>query len=222
MSRLWRCNVDARTSRENDGEIAGMECRIDHAAFISLPRRAGLVGAQEAEVFDPRRVACVGARSAQSLFAYPLYEFELIFDGLASGAALSGSRREHPAKPDGTLSAMQGQFGTFLYTDPTDNTACGAGVGTGDGTTTTFTFLRALGGFIEPVAWVTAVANVYLNGVRKHPAGPVASRIRSPLRRRRASGAVITADFSYAFVAAFSTIKMISRISCAGFGRCKR
>ena len=39
-----------------------------------------------------------------------------------------------------------GQFGTFLYTDPTDNAVTNQGIATGDGSTTTFTLGRSLGG----------------------------------------------------------------------------
>ena len=59
---------------------------------------------------------------------------------------------------------LQGQFGTFLYTDPDDNTVTGQAFATGDGSTTSFTIERSLGGFLEPVGWVTSIANVYLNG----------------------------------------------------------
>ncbi len=64
----------------------------------------------------------------------------------------------------------QGQSGTFLYTDPTDNSATNQAIATGDGSTTVFTFVRTLGGATEPASWVTSVANVYLNGVNQ-PSG---------------------------------------------------
>ena len=41
----------------------------------------------------------------------------------------------------------QGQFGTFLYTDPTDNAVTGQVIATGDGSTTVFTFVRTLSGW---------------------------------------------------------------------------
>jgi Conserved hypothetical protein 2217 (DUF2460) len=40
----------------------------------------------------------------------------------------------------------------------------GQGIAIGDGSTTAFQMVRALGGFVEPVGWVTAIANVYFNG----------------------------------------------------------
>ncbi|MGB6536186.1 MAG: DUF2163 domain-containing protein [Xanthobacteraceae bacterium] len=38
---------------------------------------------------------------------------------------------------------------------------------TGDGSTTAFAIMRSLGGFLEPVGWVTTLTNVYLNGTRQ-------------------------------------------------------
>ena len=47
----------------------------------------------------------------------------------------------------GLFLQCQGQFGTFLYTDPTDDSVTAQTFATGDGATTTFTFARTLGGF---------------------------------------------------------------------------
>ena len=95
---------------------------------------------------------------------------------------------------------LQGQFGTFLYTDPDDNAVTGQAFATGDGSTTSFTMMRSLGGFLEPVGWVTTLSNVYLNGVaadeRLQPDDAEHAQL-SP--RRRARGVVVSADFSYAF-----------------------
>ena len=55
----------------------------------------------------------------------------------------------------------QGQYGTFLYSDPTDSAANDVAFATGDGSTTMFTFSRFMGAFLEPVGWVTSVSNVY-------------------------------------------------------------
>jgi hypothetical protein len=95
---------------------------------------------------------------------------------------------------------LQGQFGTFLYVDPDDNTATGQAFATGDGTTTSFTMTRSLGGFLEPVGWVASIANVYLNGVAQPPS---AYSLTAPntlvFASAPASGATVSADFSYAF-----------------------
>ena len=144
-------------------------------------------------------------RSAIALYANPLWEFELTFDGLDFGAsAIPGSARNR-CKPSWACSChAAGQFGTFLYTDPTDNAVVGAGgIATGDGATTTFTFGRSLGGFIEPVGWVTSVANVYLNGVNQASGWSLTTPNAWSSPPRRATASTITATFAYAFQCRF-------------------
>ena len=116
--------------------------------------------------FSTRVASHVSGREVrQSLYAYTLYEFELTFEGLASGASFPGLGDNSLQSLMGLYLQSEGQYGTFLYTDPTDNAVMGQGIATGNGATTSFTFIRALGGFVEPVSWVTSVSNVYLNGV---------------------------------------------------------
>ena len=66
---------------------------------------------------------------------------------------------------------LQGQLGTFLYNDPTDNAVTMQSIATGDGSTTSFAAARTLGGFLEPVGWVTSVSAIYLNGLTIPGAG---------------------------------------------------
>ena len=104
----------------------------------------------------------------------------------------------------GLFLQCQGQWGTFLYIDPTDNAVSRQAFATGDGATTSFTLARALGGFLEPVGWVTSVAQVTVGGDRAER-GLVARRAqqRSSSRRAPASGAAIAACFAYAFLCRF-------------------
>jgi len=60
--------------------------------------------------------------------------------------------------------------------------------------------MRALGGFLEPVGWVTNIANVYVNGAAQ-PGSSYSLTAPNSLvfTTAPASGAVVSADFSYAF-----------------------
>jgi hypothetical protein len=98
---------------------------------------------------------------------------------------------------------LQGQLGTFLYTDPDDNSVAGQAIGTGDGSTTAFAFARTLGGFFEPVSWVMNVSNVYLNGAAQASGWSLATPNTLNFAGAPASGVLITADFSYAFECRF-------------------
>ncbi|MGP0058404.1 MAG: DUF2460 domain-containing protein [Beijerinckiaceae bacterium] len=154
--------------------------------------------------FSTRVASHVSGREVrQSLYAYTLYEFELSFDGLASGASYPGLGTASLQSLMGLFLQVEGQYGTFLYTDPSDGQVMGQGIATGDGTTTAFTFMRTLGGFIEPVSWVSSVANVYLNGVAQAAGWSLTQPNTLVFASAPGAGVTITADFSYAFVCRF-------------------
>ena len=156
--------------------------------------------------FSTRVASHVSGREVRrSLYAGTLYEYEVTFDGLASNAvvgSLAGLGASSLQTLLGFYLTCQGQFGTFLYTDPSDNAVKGQAIATGDGATTNFTMVRSIGGFTEPVSWVTAISNVYVGG-----AALSASTITQPnivtLPSAPAAGAAITADFTFAFVCRF-------------------
>ncbi len=86
----------------------------------------------------------VSGREVRSpLYASTLYEFELTYDGLASNAAYPGLGVNSLQSLMGLYIQVQGQFGTFLYTDPTDNTqsvSISAVPATGDAPTKSLSF----------------------------------------------------------------------------------
>ena len=143
--------------------------------------------------------ATSGREVRDSLWQYPLWEFELVFDGLdSSSSSYPGLGAQSLQSLMGLFLQSGGQFGTFLYTDPTDNSVVDQGIATGDGSTATFTMGRSLGGFTEPVGWVTSIANVKLNGT-----GTSAYTLTTPnslvFNSPPGAGVVITSSFSYAF-----------------------
>src|SRR5215472_3415184 len=152
--------------------------------------------------FNTRVASHVSGREVRvPLMAYPLYEFEAKYDGLTSSAALfAGLQAASLQNLMGFFLQMQGQANTFLYTDPDDNAIAGQFLGDGDGVATTGMFVRAIGGFVEPVSWVTAISAVYLNGVAQSPS---AYTLVPPNTLRwtvaPAVGVVVTADFTFAF-----------------------
>ena len=137
-----------------------------------------------------------------ALFATALYEFEVTFDGLdATGQgqfANLGSQGLQQLM--GLFLSVQGQFGTFLYEDPTDNTVLGQELGLGDGATIQFTFARTLGGWNEVVGWVTNLINVYVAGSVVPPSSYFVIEPNTLVfNSAPASGQQVLADFSYAF-----------------------
>ena len=140
-----------------------------------------------------------------ALWQYPLWEFEIAFDGLSASAT------QHPGLGANSFQTLLGFYLTqggplspFTFTDPAFNGAIGAPIGTGDGTTKQFRFSRIYGGAVEPVSWVTGTPTVYLDGVAQSGAAwtlaapNVCGFVTAPT-----AGAVVTADCSYAFLCRF-------------------
>jgi hypothetical protein len=133
----------------------------------SLPSLAGLTWSRHKKpAFSTRVAPHVSGREVRvALMAYPLYEFDAVYSGLASNstASFAGLGSSSLQTLMGFFLQLQGQFGTFLYADPDDSAVTGQAFATGNGSTSAFTIERSLGGFLEPVGWVTALNNVYLN-----------------------------------------------------------
>lgn len=100
-------------------------------------------------------------------YSNTLYEFELTFDGLDSAGRFPGLGASSLQSLMGLYIQVQGQYGTFLYTDPTDNTqsaSIAAVESPANGSNKIFTLQRALGGVTEPVSWITGTPVVLDNG----------------------------------------------------------
>jgi uncharacterized protein (TIGR02217 family) len=100
-----------------------------------------------------------GKSQYRSNWSYPIYKFKLSFEFL---------RDDQTNLEMQTLMAffhnLQGRFNYFYYRDPTDSIATLQQVGVGDGVTTNFPFVRAYGGYSEPVRHVQSLTQVRVNG----------------------------------------------------------
>jgi uncharacterized protein (TIGR02217 family) len=139
----------------------------------------------------------------------PIWTWTLTYDFLRDQAAQGYNELRALM---GFHAQQQGAFVPFLYTDPTDNSVTGQYLGTGNASQTQFQLVRNLdaalpgAGYAEPITNPTAVAAVYLNGVRQTPGTNTYNDMTGILTFATAppSGAVITADFTYAFQVRFS------------------
>ena len=190
----------------------------------SLPSLAGLAWSRHKKPgFSTRVASHVSGREVRvALMSYPLYEFEAVYNGLASNAtaAFAGLGSSSLQSLMGFFLQLQGQFGTFLYTDPDDNAVTGQAFATGDGATT--------------------VVHNHADAWRIPRAGRLGDQLRQRLsQRRRAirSGYSLTTPNTLTFhhgagpaasrsrptsptpsTAAFSTTRWISRSSCRTCG----
>lgn len=173
----------------------------------SFPITSSNVGwpVKRSPTFSTRVAKHVSGREVRvPLFSYPLYGYELTVEALDQYSVFAGLGDATYQALRGLYESLQGQFGTFLYSDPGDGSVTGQLEGTGDGQTKNFTLVRTRGGAVSPVGWVTELTNVYLNN------GVVASDLYSLIAPNTLSfntapneGAQISVDMSYAWVCRF-------------------
>ena len=169
--------------------------------FPILPGQGWSV--KKTPVFSTRVASHVSGREVRAAnYAHALYEFELTFNGLASSSDFAGLGKNSLQTLLGFYLQCQGQFATFLYSDPTDGFAGNSTIATGDGVTTGFAAMRTLGGAFEPVGYVTSLASVTVNGTAVAGCSVTAPNL-IVLPSPPASGAAIAASFQYAYLCRF-------------------
>lgn len=141
------------------------------------------------------------------LYAQPLYDFELTYNALASNGQYAGIGRDTLQLLMGFFNDLSGSFGTFLFTDRTDNGGTRIPLSPiGDSSIMTFTFQRALRSVFEPIGYVSYISAVYWAGVAQVGnwtlANPTAAVPYPNLTFTSAPGAgvVVSADFNWQFV----------------------
>jgi uncharacterized protein (TIGR02217 family) len=131
---------------------------LDEVAGMTLPVFPALAGqsidVRKKAVFSTIVANHVSGREVRDpLYANPIWQFEVAFEGLdgtqnGQYGALGASSLQALM---GLFLQCQGQFGQFVFFDPTDYQVNNQTFGTGDGSTTTFQLTRSLGTFTEPI-----------------------------------------------------------------------
>lgn len=145
--------------------------------------------------------------------AFPLWEFELTYERLASETQNQFIYQQYRnllqlEQLQTVFLACSGQYSRFYYNDPTDNSRTGQVIGTGDGISDTFQITRTFGigsaSLTEPVGGLNALLayQFYIN------AGPVSVVLANYNRTVTFSpvpdpGDSITADFSFFYLCRF-------------------
>jgi uncharacterized protein (TIGR02217 family) len=109
-----------------------------------------------------KQEAISGKETRLQMWSYPRYKYEITVDYLGSGVA--GQNQDWQTLI-GFFNSVAGSALPFHWADANDNAVVNQGLGTGNGTQTNFNFVRALGGFTEPLQDVDAVSQVKVAGV---------------------------------------------------------
>lgn len=111
-----------------------------------------------------KKTSVSGREFRASNYTYPRYKYKLIYEFLRQGMH-QGTGYTEFAQLVGFFNARHGDFDSFLFTDPDDNSVTAQVIGTGDGATLAFQLIRTFGGFAEPVFDVNSAPLIYVNGV---------------------------------------------------------
>lgn len=101
-----------------------------------------------------------GRELRSALYANPLWEFSLTFEFLRAGA------EQEYQQLIGLFNISKGMFGTFLFSDPTDNTVTDQPFGSGNGSQILFPLSRTIGTFAEPIAAVDGTPIIKAGGTQ--------------------------------------------------------
>jgi Conserved hypothetical protein 2217 (DUF2460) len=139
---LGHAPVKARTSQcEKAAAFAGEHRQPPHLKeswclfqmpfnFPALPGLSWSVHKRPS--FSTRVASHVSGREVRlPFYAVTLYEFELTIEGMDSNGAYPGLGVNSLPSLMGLYIKCQGQFGTFLYIDPTDNAVTGQAIAGG-------------------------------------------------------------------------------------------
>ncbi|HSM99024.1 MAG TPA: DUF2460 domain-containing protein [Gallionella sp.] len=97
-----------------------------------------------------------------AFMVYPLWKFALKYEVLRDNASFNELRTLV-----GFYNARQGQFDSFLYSNPSDSSVTAQQFGVGTGSQFTFQLTRSFGGYVEPVHNLNGNPSIYVNGVLK-------------------------------------------------------
>ncbi len=147
-----------------------------------------------------------GKESRLQLWTYARYKYEIAVSYLGSGV-----QNQDWQTLVGFFNGVAGSALPFHWTDPNDGAVTNQTLGIGNGTQTTFIFLRALGGFAEPIQDVTpASVEIFVNGVLQSTSAY--ALLTDPnfgltyavaFTTAPASGAAVSASFSYTWPCRF-------------------
>jgi uncharacterized protein (TIGR02217 family) len=131
----------------------------------------------------------------------PVWQFSLSYEVLRGA-----SQYAELQKLMGFFNARQGSFDSFLYSDPTDNSATAAAIGVGDGVTTTFKLTHYIDGWSEPIGYAPSPV-VYINGVQSS-AFTCADGVNVVFNVAPPAGAILAWTGSYYFRVRFTKDSM--------------
>ncbi|MGC1860253.1 MAG: glycoside hydrolase TIM-barrel-like domain-containing protein [Methylocystis sp.] len=168
---IWSDGADWANGHWLNGKLPSLPPQTPSSApsygpFTSFPT---LIGQGWSSKVTPRFATLEhgrtsGKSSRRMKMRWPLYEIELTYDFLRGGAATQELQNIL-----GFFESAQGQAQPFWLAPPGLSALTNQMIGTGDGATTVFPMQRATGAFSEPLAGVSSLTAVRVNGAALAP-----------------------------------------------------
>jgi uncharacterized protein (TIGR02217 family) len=108
------------------------------------------------------QTAVSGKELRAAFWSTPIWKYTLVYEFLRTASAFQELQTLF-----GFYNQRQGQFDSFLFSAPDDNSVTAEPFGTGTGSQTVFQLKRSFGGFSESVVNVNVFATLFVNGVAK-------------------------------------------------------
>lgn len=116
-----------------------------------------------APIWSTTKKSSVSGRQFRTAnYSFPRYKYTMSFSVLRQGGSFT-----ELMQLVGLFNQCQGDFDTFLWTDPDDNSVTTQGFGVGDGSSRLFQLVRVWGGFVEPVYATNSAPLIYVAGTLK-------------------------------------------------------
>ena len=168
---IWSDGADWANGHWLNGKLPSLPPQSPSSApsfgpFASFPT---LIGQGWSSKVTPRFATlehgrASGKSSRRMKMRWPLYEIELTYDFLRGDAATQELQNIL-----GFFESAQGQAQPFWLAPPGLSALTNQLIGTGDGATTVFPMQRATGAFTEPLAGVSSLTAVRVNGAALAP-----------------------------------------------------
>ena len=121
-------------------------------------------GIVRAPIFSTTKRSSVSGRQFRvSNYAYPRYKYTLSYSVLRQGVVQGASFGELQ-QIVGLFNRVQGDFDSFLFSDPDDSSTTAQTIGLGDGSTRVYQLVRTWGSYTEPVYDVASAPQIYVGG----------------------------------------------------------
>jgi hypothetical protein len=158
-----------------------------------------------------------GSERRAARAAFPLWEFELTYEGMRDQTLNATPYEQYAGELDfqqiaGLFMMCEGDYGEFYYEHPDDNSRAAGFIGNADGVLADFVILKWYNNFaggyqgVDPIGGINQLTSVYFNGTPVTSGYSVSGQILH-FAIPPGAGIAVSADFSFYYRCRFTDNK---------------